>query len=166
MSPGRLLRQVLTAVAAAIIIFEEWLWDPLKRVMDRLGRLPVVRSLANAISGLPPRPALITYLGPMVLLIPFKIGALWMIAHGHSILGLVIFVAAKLVGTALFAWLFGLTRPALLKIAWFATTYQFVQDTADRARVWIRRQPLYAAMIRAKTAIQAGLARLINSEKP
>ncbi len=165
MSPNRFLRQVLIGVAAAVILFEEWLWDPLKRIMDRFGRLPVVRTLADAISGLPSRWALAAYLGPMVLLVPFKVGALWMIAHGHSMLGLVIFLAAKVVGTALFAWLFGLTRPALMTIPWFATAYRFVRDTGDRARAWIRSQPLYAAMLRAKNAIRTRLARFARSER-
>lgn len=162
-NPSRLLRQLLIGVVAAVILFEEWLWDPLKRIMDRFGRWPIISALATTLSGLPPRWALIAYLGPMVLLVPFKIGGLWMIARGHSIVGVLIFLAAKLIGTALFAWLFGLTRPALLQIAWFAAAYRFVQDTAEHARAWIRRQHLYVAIHRAKNAIRTRLARLSRS---
>ncbi len=52
-----------------------------------------------------------------------KIAALWLIGIGRAGLGLLLVVAAKVVGTALLARLFHLTQPALMQLAWFARLY-------------------------------------------
>ncbi len=142
----RFLKSLALALAAGVILFEEWMWEPLKQLMLRFSRLPLISNLARAISCLSPRAALVTYLTPMVLLLPFKISGLWLLGHGHAVLGLFVFLAAKVVGTALFAWLFSLTRPALLQIAWFAAAYAMVQDLGNRARSWLHRQVVYRWM--------------------
>ena len=71
---------------------------------------------------------------PTLLLFPIKIAALWLIAQGQHVIGVVVIVAAKLLGTAVVAWLFSLTQPALLKLHWFARTYQWFIPWKD---VWL-----------------------------
>lgn len=139
----RILKSILVFFAAIIILFEEWLWDPLSRLMKAFGRLPLISRLSRRIAALPPHQALFTYLLPMAVLLPFKIIGLWLIARHQAVLGIFTFLAAKIAGTALFAWLFGLTRPALMKIAWFARAYGVVQRISAIAHAWIHRQPLY-----------------------
>jgi len=58
-----------------------------------------------------------------LLLLPIKLLALGLIAQGQRVLGLVVIVLAKLVGTAVVARLFALTRPALMQLPWFARAY-------------------------------------------
>lgn len=156
----RLLKSIVLTLAAGIILFEEWMWDPLKRLMLRFSRLPLIRDLAHWLSRLSPRAALATYLTPMALLLPFKIAGLWLLAHGHALLGLCVFLAAKVVGTALFAWLFSLTRPALLEIVWFARAYHAIQEIGDRARAFLRRQAVYRRMRLALRQLRLRLRRL------
>lgn len=143
----KLLRQWLAAIfwvlAALVVLFEEWLWDPLRRVMAALTRLPLLRGLSGAIARLPARWAAVVFLFPVAALFPFKMLGLWLIARGQVAFGLIVFVGAKVVGTALFAWLFGLTRPALMSLPWFATVYVWVVGVRDRVHAWIRRQRLY-----------------------
>lgn len=149
----RLLKSIAVALAAIVILFEEWLWEPLKRLMLAFGRLPVIRQLAALIGRLPPFAALVLYLVPVVVLLPFKIAGLWLISQGHSLLGIGTFLGAKVVGTALLAWLFSLTKATLLQIAWFARAYAWVVGISDAAHAWLHRQPLYQAL-------RAGLARV------
>ena len=118
-----LLRGIFTGVLALLILFEEWGWEPLQRAMAWLGRLPILRHIETWIAGLSPRPALAVFLLPALLLLPVKFGALWLLANGYKLLGALLVVAAKLVGTAIVARLFTLTRPALLRMPWFATLY-------------------------------------------
>lgn len=120
---GRALRAAFTGLLALLILFEEWGWDPLQRALARLGRLPLLRQIEGLISRLPPRAALVVFLLPMLLLLPIKLAALALIARGQPILGALVIVAAKLVGTATVARLFALTRPALMQLAWFARLY-------------------------------------------
>ena len=63
------------------------------------------------------------FLLPALLLLPIKLLALGLIANGQHLLGLVVIVLAKLVGTAVVARLFTLTRPALLQLPWFVRLY-------------------------------------------
>ncbi|OYU43755.1 MAG: hypothetical protein CFE44_16650 [Burkholderiales bacterium PBB4] len=108
---------------ALLILFEEWGWEPLQRLMARIGRLPVLRRLEALITRLPPRAALAVFLLPTLLLLPVKLLALWLIGQGKALLGGVVIVVAKLVGTAVVAQLFTLTKPALMTMPWFASLY-------------------------------------------
>lgn len=123
----RRLRRFATApvalVAALFLAFQEWLWDPLALAMHWLARHPPMRWLETAIRALPAAAGLVAFLIPMLALLPLKIAALALIAAGHGIAGLALFVAAKVVGTALLAWVWKLTSAKLLAIAWFARAH-------------------------------------------
>ena len=60
---------------------------------------------------------------PGLALLPVKLGALALISRGDALGGLLLIVAAKLVGTAVVARLFALLKPALMQLAWFARGY-------------------------------------------
>jgi hypothetical protein len=141
----RLLRGIFWAIAAIVVLVEEWLWDPLKRLMLGISRWPGLRALSAAIARLPPRWAVTVFAVPVVTLIPFKMAGLWLIARGQVSLGIVVFLGAKVLGTALYAWLFSLTRPALLSLPWFAWLYGRMVFVRDTVHAWIRRQPAYRA---------------------
>ena len=117
---AQLLRRAAGAVLALLILFEEWGWEPLQRALARLGRLPLLRQLEAFIARLPPAAAGVVFLVPALLLLPVKLAALALIAQGQRLLGLAVIVLAKLVGTAIVARLFTLTRPALMQLPWFA----------------------------------------------
>jgi hypothetical protein len=161
----RFLKSVGIALAAIVILFEEWLWEPLKRLMLAFSRLPVIRQLAGFISRLPPLAALVLYLVPVVVLLPFKIAGLWLIGEGHSFLGISTFLAAKVIGTALLAWLFSLTKPALMQIVWFAKAHAWVVGISDAAHQWLHRQPLYQAMRASLVRMRALINRLLHSSR-
>ena len=113
----------LAPVLALLLIFEEWGWEPLARLMTRLARLPLWARLEAWIARLPPYAALVVFTVPMLLLFPVKLLALYAISQGHALLGLAVVLAAKVLGTAGVARLFTLTQPALMRLAWFARLY-------------------------------------------
>ena len=150
-APGRtllqrlkwLLRELAMALLALLILFEEWGWDPLQRLLARVGRLPWVQRLEAAVSRQPPGAALVLLLMPFVLLLPVKLLAFWQIGQGRPLRGAVMVVLAKLLGTALMARLFTLTRPALMRWPWFAGAYprwlgwkQALLDHVRSSRPW------------------------------
>ena len=142
------LRRAAGALLALLILFEEWGWEPLQRAMARLARLPVLRSLERWVGGLSPGPALATFLVPSLLLVPVKLAALWFIGRGEPMMGLAVLVLAKLVGTAVVARLFALTRPALLRMPRFAAVY---------AR-WVAFKAELLALVRESWAWREGRA--------
>ncbi|MEO7403197.1 MAG: hypothetical protein ABIU95_05960 [Burkholderiales bacterium] len=116
----RFLTPPLVILAALWMFLEEVLWVQLSRLLAGFGRLPLIAAIERGISCLPAYAALPFFLVPIAALIPFKLFALWLIANGHAIAGIQIFILARVVGTALAARLFVLTRPALMSKAWFA----------------------------------------------
>ncbi len=117
------LRGLARLLLALLILFEEWGWEPLARAMAWVGRLPLVRHLEAAVQRLSPYAALSVFLLPTLALLPVKLLALWLIGNGRAGLGLAVILLAKLVGTAIVARLFQLTRAALLQLDWFAHWY-------------------------------------------
>jgi len=85
---ARLLRGAATGLLALLILFEEWGWEPLQRAMAWLARAPLLRQIEALITRLPPALALGVFLLPSLLLLPVKLAALWLLAHGHELLGL------------------------------------------------------------------------------
>ena len=137
-SPTKRIKRLVAApfvlLAAVIILLEDWLWDDLARLAAFVGRLPILRQIEGFIVRLPPYWALAFFAVPSTLLIPVKIIALYFVAHGHALAGLLTVAAAKVAGTALVARLFTLTRPNLLRIAWFAWLYE--RFLAFKSRVY------------------------------
>jgi len=133
---------------ALLFLIEEWLWNRLKQVMALLGRLPGLRRLERWVSVLPPAWAAVVFLAPSTLILPIKLFAVKMIATGHFLGGAGVILAAKIAATALFARVFVLTRPALMRVRWFVRLHAAVL----RWRVWVHRQveehPLWRAMRR------------------
>lgn len=118
--PFRILAQI---VLAPIILFEEWGWEPLQRALAALLRYSPLQAIERRIAKLSPYAALVTYATPALALFPVKLLALKLITIGHQLWGLAVIVGAKVVGTAVVARLFHLTKPALLRIPWFARLY-------------------------------------------
>jgi hypothetical protein len=115
-----LLNATLVPLVALLLVFEEWGWEPLARWMDRLARLPVWSQLERWIRHLPPYAAMAVFFVPMLALLPIKLLAVYWISQGHALLGLLVILAAKVLGTAVVARLFQLTQPALMQLPWFA----------------------------------------------
>ena len=110
----------LVYLAALFLIFEEWLWDVGARLMAKLAEFPPLRALERIICSLGPAAAMAVFLLPAVMLFPVKLLALFAMARGHAFMGVSVFVLAKVAGAAAVARLYSLTRPALLRLRWFA----------------------------------------------
>lgn len=114
---------VLTLLIALVLLFEEWGWDPLVRAFGWLARWRPIAILEAGLARLPPYGALAAFALPAAVLFPFKLLALYLLAHGSPILAGAVFVAAKIVGTGLVGRIFLITRPQLMRIGWFARAY-------------------------------------------
>ena len=77
----------LLVLPALIFLFEAWLWDhlaPLVRwVVERIPLARLKERIAAVIERLPPYPTLLVFILPILVLLPLKILALWLLAHQH-----------------------------------------------------------------------------------
>jgi hypothetical protein len=146
--PRRLLRGVFAVVAALWLVLEEWVWDGLVALTKWVARLPVFRGLEARIQRLGPKAAMAAFVVPWLLMLPIKVLGLWLFGTGRFWAGVVVFVVGKLVGTAVLARLFTLTRPALLQIGWFRRLYEGFTRLRDRVYAYVRSLRTYQAVRR------------------
>lgn len=156
----RALTPPLILLAALLLWFWEWLWEPLEQLMARIGRLPLLRLADAWIAAAPPYAALLCFVIPGAALLPFKLAALYFIAHGAPLLGVATFLAAKVVGTALIAHIFALTRSQLLHIEWFARAYRAVVSFRNRVFATLHSHPLYLRVHHGLLALRTKLRSL------
>lgn len=149
----------MVILAAAIMFFEEWLWDHLTTAMAWVARARVFRWMEARLAALPPYPAMFVFLIPGAMLLPVKLAALYLMARGHASSGLLVIVAAKLVGTAVVARIFAVCRPALLTVGWFRHLYEGIIRLKTRLYRAVKATPAWAAAVRWKNAIKASLPK-------
>lgn len=159
----RLLHPALF-VLAAILVFEEWLWEALKAQLHRLSRLPLVAAFEQALRRLGPWSSLGVLALPALVLLPFKLLAFWALANGHAAMGVGVLVAAKLVGTACAAYLFDIVRGKARQLAWFDTIYRAVTGAIGRTKEWLRAQPAYLAVVSQARALKFALRERFSRE--
>ena len=150
----RIFRSLYTIPLAIWIFLEEWVWDSMLAFMAWLGKLPPIHWAETQISRLPPYAALIAFVIPGAVLLPFKLAAFWLIAHGHGVYGLWVFIVAKIIGTAFLARIFSLTKPALLTIGWFKRTYLFVTGWKEQIYAYVRALPTYQRFRQAARSLK------------
>jgi hypothetical protein len=90
------------------------------------------------IAGLPPYGALAALALPTSLLFPLKFLSLYLLANGQFFLAGALFVFAKIASTALIARIFLLTKPALMRIGWFARAHDWLVPWKDAIFAAIR----------------------------
>jgi len=150
----RLLLAPLIYTAAILLLLEDWLWDISAQALAWLSKLPAIHQIEAQITRLPPYAALAAFILPASLLLPVKILALVLIAHGHAGLGIVVIIAAKIGGAAISARLYLLTRPALLTLPWFARWLTAFIRIKDRLIARLRATSAWRRLKRIRGAMR------------
>ena len=155
----------LIGVLALALVLEEWLWDKLKAQLHRISHWPWVHRMEVWLAALPPWASLLVLVIPGACLLPFKLAGVWALAHGHPIVGLGIFVAAKMVGTALAAYLFDVVRDKARELVWFDRLYCGVIRLLQRAHAWLEAQTTYKAVRAAIAAMKQWLQKKRSAKR-
>ena len=157
------LRRVLEVILALVLLFEEWGWRPLVRLIGELRRFRLWARFEDWLQTLRPYPSLLVFALPSVLVLPLKLASFWLIANGHVIFAGLLFAGAKVVGTAIVARLFVLLQPKLMSIWWFARGYNWLMPWKEALFAAIRTSWAwrYGRIVKArvKTAAIAAWAR-------
>ncbi|MEP7139860.1 MAG: hypothetical protein ABI745_09555 [Caldimonas sp.] len=155
-----MLRSVLLGIAAVILFFEEWGWRPLTACAAWIARWPPLAALEAAICRTTPHVAFALFFVPAALLVPVKLGALWLLGNGQATLGIGLIVAAKVFSTAFVGRLFVLVEPQLMTYAWFARAIGWWRATRDRVMAVVRRSPLWRSGRAMRRLARRGFDRL------
>jgi hypothetical protein len=150
----RRILQPLWVLLALIFLIEAWLWDHLEPIVARVVAWIPLRAfkawLAERVNVLSPAMTLIVFIVPVILLFPLKLFGLWLLANGYWVSSVIILVFAKFLGLGVAAFVFDVTRPKLLQMAWFQKLYDWVM--AMRAKAHAIVDPI---RLRIKEAMRA-----------
>lgn len=139
------LRWLFYWAIALVIVFEEWGWEPLQRLLRRLVQLLRLQRLEAWLQTLPPYAGLVALCVPSALLLPAKLAAFALIGKGYVIWGGIVFIAAKLIGTAVIARVFSIVQPSLMQLAWFARVYSTWKRWKDALLMHVRSTRAWGA---------------------
>lgn len=159
-------RPILHTLAALLLLFLEWGWQPLERAASSLSKYFVFARLESWIKSLPPYGALALFAAPALCLIPVKLFAIYLFASGHPILGVGLIIAAKVAGTGIVARIFMLTHPQLMEIGWFARGYNQFIPWKERMFAQIRASSAWRNGRIARVEVKRTLNRTWIGLKP
>src|SRR4029077_19171998 len=115
---------------ALFFLFEAWLWERLRplvaAVVNVIAWDRLKRRLAALVEWLPPWAVLIVFVVPFLVLLPLKFLEFYLLVQRQWIVAILVLVLAKLVGLGVTAFIFDMTRPKLLQMAWFRWLYELV----------------------------------------
>jgi hypothetical protein len=162
-SPRSRLLAPLLYVVALLLLVEQWLGS---RLAAKMATWPPLRALENGIRRLPPWAALLAFALPGLMLLPIKFLALLAIAHGHPLMGVAVFVVAKVGGAMVVARIYVLTLPSLLALAWFARWHNRFIMFKDQLIARLRASPAYQQARRSVSTLRRILRRLRTQLRP
>ena len=150
----------LQIAAALIVLFEEWGWQPLVELLSRLARFRIWTRLELWIAGLPSYGALAALALPTSILLPLKFVSVFLLVRGYMVTAAALFIAAKIVSTALIARIFILTKPSLMRIPWFAAAYTWFVPWQEAMFAAIRSSWVwrYGRMVKTRVRLEANRA--------
>jgi hypothetical protein len=154
---SRPVTNLLLLCAAAVLLFEEWFWERSTGLFARLGRWP---GFARAEAWARRRPrgqALALFAIPIAVVYPCKVLAVLAVGAGYITGGVLAFVVAKLVATALFARVYQLTEPAILQYRCLRRGRDAFLRVRRYLHCWLNRRPFYR---RARDRIRGESARM------
>lgn len=164
---SRLIRFLWTLLAA-IFLVEAWLWDVLGGLVAKVvGALPIAalrRRLQHFIDTLHPAFALALFIVPVLIVLPFKIAGLALIAGGRVVAGGCVFLAAKTAGLGVTAFIFDVCHARLMTLPWFARFYATVIAFRNWAHAKI--DPYKTAIRTRIAALRARLRERFASHSP
>jgi len=153
----RRLLQPLWVLLAIIFLIEAWLWDHLEPIVAHVVAAIPLRAfklwLSERVDALSPSMTLIVFIVPVIPLFPLKLIGVWLLMHEYWLSAVLTILFAKFVGVGLTAFLFDVTRPKLLEMAWFEKLYESVLAVRAKANALV--DPIKA---RIKARIKAMLS--------
>jgi hypothetical protein len=107
--------------------------------MSNLARLTQIRTphvIHRAIEDLPPYPSLLVLVVPLAIVEPLKLVAVVVMGDGHLITGTLSILCAYAISLFITERLFGIVKPKLLRLPWFASIWRPFVQIRGRVRRW------------------------------
>src|SRR5580700_3034624 len=137
----RRLLQPFWILLAIMFLIEAWLWDHLEPIVAWVVASIPLRAfkqwLAERVDTLSPAMTLVVFIVPVIPLFPLKLVGIWLLAHEYWTSAVFTILFAKFLGVGVTAFVFDVTRPKLLEMAWFERLYDFVMELRTKAKALV-----------------------------
>ncbi len=160
-----MLKYLFTLLMFFVILLEEAFWSIFEMLSGLLTRFELVRRLENFVAARSPVLCLTLFLIPVLMMLPFKFAGVWLMAHGHTLEGLFMFLSAKASGTFLAARLFAITKDKLMSIAWFAYSFEKFYDWKEGVKTYIHATKAYRTYLIWRTALNVRVAAIFKRKE-
>jgi hypothetical protein len=131
----------LWILLALVFLIEAWLWDHLRPLVAAVVNIvawdKLKTRLAALVEWLPTWAVLIVFVIPFLVLLPLKFLEVYLVVHRQWIAAVLVLVLAKLLGLGVTAFIFDVTKPKLLRMAWFRWLYELMLLWLEKAHALI-----------------------------
>lgn len=110
-----------------------------------------LQRLRRRIERLRPYPALLLLAGPLAVVEPLKVATVFIAGKGHWITSVLVMLFAYAVSLFVTHWLFGVVKPKLLTLPWFARGWGWFITMRAKARRWLSNRFLATSRRRRST---------------
>jgi len=145
----RRLLQPVWILLAIIFLIEAWLWDHLEPIVAAVVAAIPLRAfkqwLSERVDTLSPAMTLIVFIVPVIPLFPLKMVGVWLLMHEYWMSAVTTILFAKMLGVGVTAFIFDVTRPKLLEMAWFEKLYEWVLGLRAKCNVLV--DPIKAKIV-------------------
>ncbi len=131
-------RVVAVLVVVVWLALDDLFFLIVRPLVAWLSRLAPFKRLGAIIARLPPYGVLVLLAIPFVVVEPFKVLALYLIATGVVIRGVLLLIAAYFVSILTLDSLYQAGHGQLMKIGWFARLIKWIVELRDWALGWVR----------------------------
>ena len=161
------LRAVVRAVAALVVIiwavFDELLFPLFRPLVAWLSRLKLFEAIGALIGRLPPYAVLVLLAVPFVLIEPLKIVALYWMATGLFIRGVLLLIFSYVLSIFTLDRIYHAGKGQLLRIGWFARLMGWIGGLRDWAFGWVKATAAWQWAARVARGARDWLRNLVRS---
>ena len=133
-----IVRFIVTVAVVIYTLLDELVFPLVRPLLRWLGELQLFRRLGALIQRLPPYVVLVLLAVPFVIIEPVKVIALYWIATGQVILGIVALGLAQIVSLLTCERIFHVGYEPLMRIGWFKRLMTWLFSLRDKALAWVR----------------------------
>ncbi len=135
----KIVRPIIFALGLAYVVFDVLLGLLFRPLYRYLARIRFLDRLTAHIRNLKPYPSLALFLLPIIILEPAKPVSAFLLAKGHPVIAIAVYLLAEVLKLIIVERLFQITRDKLMSIAAFAWVYarwRLVSDWLASTGIW------------------------------
>ena len=158
-------REIAVLIVVVWLALDDLFFIFVRPIVEALSRLALFQRLGALIRRLPPYAVLVLLAIPFVVVEPLKVLALYLIATGVVIRGVLLLIAAYFVSILTLDSIYKAGETQLMKIGWFAKLIGWIVELRDWALGWVRSTAAWKWVAERVASVRTWARSLLRSER-